>query len=187
MNTISDTLAADGPCWSVACTWGSTPTERACPYPCDAYLDAPTEALYRAIDVDAPAPVVFRWLCQLRVAPYSYDWLDNFGRQSPRQLTPGLDALALGQRLMGGFELVAFERDRHLTASTVFAGVAVVVSYVVIPRGEARSRLVVKLLLRYPRGPVGWLMAWIGRWGDLIMMRKQLLNLADLSATEARR
>jgi hypothetical protein len=71
--------------------------------------------LFRGVTVRARAPVVFRWLCQLRVAPYSYDWLDNLGRRSPRTLTPGAERLELGQRVMGIFELVGFEPDRHLT------------------------------------------------------------------------
>src|SRR6185369_11959475 len=93
---------------SVAYTWGSTAAERAMSLPCDRYLDPPEQVLHRALDVDAPADVVFRWLCQLRVAPYSYDWIDNFGRTSPRTLTPGLERLAVGQTCMTMFELVEF-------------------------------------------------------------------------------
>ena len=69
---------------SAAYTWGSTPEERARGYACDVCVAGPDHALFRAVDVDAPAAVVFRWLCQLRVAPYSYDWIDNGGRESPR-------------------------------------------------------------------------------------------------------
>ena len=75
-------------CTSVAWTWGTTAAERTRPFPCDRWLPGADDALFRAVDVDAPARVVFRWLCQLRVAPYSYDWIDNFGRTSPRRLTP---------------------------------------------------------------------------------------------------
>src|SRR6202022_4188536 len=84
-------LAAGG---GVARAWGSTAAERALELPCDGLLEDPDDVYHRALDVDAPAPVVFRWLCQLRTAPYSYDVLDNFGRRSPRTLTPGLDELA---------------------------------------------------------------------------------------------
>src|SRR6266849_9704744 len=107
---------------SAAAAWGSTAAERARPFPCDGLVAEPAEALFRAVDVAAPPAVVFRWLCQLRVAPYSYDWIDNFGRRSPRQLIPGLDDLAVGQRVMMLFEIVEFERDRHLTLRTTPEG-----------------------------------------------------------------
>ena len=78
--------------------WGSTAAERAEPFPCDRLLADPDAAMFRAVDVEAPAAVSFRWLCQLRAAPYSYDKLDNLGRRSPQALTPGLDELEVGQR-----------------------------------------------------------------------------------------
>ncbi|MCX5731216.1 MAG: hypothetical protein NTY18_07665 [Deltaproteobacteria bacterium] len=35
------------------------------------------------VTVAAPATVLFRWLCQLRVAPYSYDRLDDGSPRHP--------------------------------------------------------------------------------------------------------
>ena len=65
-------------------TWGSTPGERDDAFACDRLVPHADDILFRAVDVAAPAAVVFRWLCQLRVAPYSYDKLDNGGRRSPQ-------------------------------------------------------------------------------------------------------
>jgi hypothetical protein len=173
----------------VAHTWGTTPAERSEPYPCDRHLDPPFEVAHRGIDIAAPAPVVFRWLCQLRLAPYSYDLLDNLGRRSPRELTPGLDRLEIGQRFMTIFDLVEFERDRHVTlklrrAGRIFGEVAV--TYRVLPQSESRSRLLVKLVYR-PPGPQALSRAYglVLPWGDLVMMRKQLRTLASLAERDA--
>jgi hypothetical protein len=162
---------------SVAHTWGSTAEERAIEFPCDGCLSCVDTVLFRAVDVNAPAALIFRWLCQLRVAPYSYDWIDNLGRRSPRTLTAGLENLEVGQRVMTIFELVSFEKDRHLTlvlqrqrSRKLFGDIAV--TYLVEP-----GRLVVKLVGRC--GPC-WKREALA-WGDFIMMRKQLLTLKKLA------
>ena len=163
--------------WEVAWGWGSTAAERAADYPCDRLLERPDHELFRAVSVAAPPSLVFRWLCQLKIAPYSYDWIDNFGRTSPRRLTPGCDQLAVGQTVMTIFRLAEFEPDVHLTLvhhGRLFGELAV--TYAVTP-----CRLLVKLRVRYPRGPLGWLERWLLPWGDLIMMRKQLLTLKALA------
>jgi hypothetical protein len=169
---------------SMAQVWGATPAERALAYPCDGLVPG-ADALYRAIDVDAPPPAVFRWLCQLRAAPYSYDWIDNLGRQSPRTLTPGLEDLAVGQRVMRIFELVAFERDRHLTLRLTRDGAvfgAVALTYLVVPRGSERARLLVKILWRWPAAfGLGPVLRCLLPWGDFVMMRRQLLTLKALA------
>ena len=174
---------------AVARTWGTSPAERLEPFPCERYLSAPDDAYFRGVEIDAPAPIVFRWLCQLRAAPYSYDWIDNRGRRSPGELTPGLEELSVGQSVMTIFELVEFERYRHLTLRLrrmrfVFGDVAV--TYMVSEVCDQRCRLVVKLLVRH-RG--SGLRSFFARrflpWGDLVMMRRQLLNLKRLAEAQA--
>jgi hypothetical protein len=138
------------------------------------------------VDVTAPSEVVFRWICQLRVAPYSYDWIDNLGRRSPRQLVPGLDKLEVGQRFVTIFRLVAFQNGRSITiesSTTAFGRVAV--TYSVIPTSAQRCRLVAKVAFQTARGLFGLMMRQLLPAGDLIMMRKQLLTLKTLSERDA--
>jgi hypothetical protein len=167
--------------------WGSTAEERASSWPCDPLLPDANLALYRSVDVAAPSDVVFRWVCQLRVAPYSYDWLDNRGRRSPRSPTPGLDDLAIGQRVMGIFDLVGFTTGEEITIRSrgAFFG-GLVVTYRVRPTSDGASRLAVKLLVRHRRDALGLVWALVLPAGDLVMMRKQLLTLARLAEADTK-
>jgi len=173
--------------------WGVRPDELATPLPCDALAPPGARALWRGVTVAAPPAVVFRWLCQLRVAPYSYDWIDNRGRRSPRTRSPELEELDVGQTVMSIFELVAFERDRHLTLRNRSRGGArslfgeVWVSYAVTPEAEGRSRLLGKLRFVPPPGLWGRFVNAALGWGDWVMMRKQLLTLKELAEREAAR
>lgn len=165
--------------------WGATPDETAERYGCDELLPDAPDRLVRAVGSAAPPSTLFRWLCQLRLAPYSYDLLDNYGRRSPRALVPGADDLAVGQTVMTIFMLAAFVPGRELTLrmrpgrpSALFGDLAV--SYAVRPASHG-SRLVAVLRCTEPPGPAGALRRRLLPWGDLVMMRKQLRTLAALA------
>lgn len=173
----------------MATTWNVTAEERAATLPCDALMPGAIR-LDRAISIDAPVSVVFAWLCQLRVAPYSYDLLDNTGRRSPRTRSGELTDLAIGQpfvRIFGRtyvFELAAFARDEHITlqpraGSAMSRFGAVSNTYAVRP-GRGGTRLHVRVLFDGPR-LMGQTLALL----NLLMMRKQLLVLKELAERDA--
>lgn len=166
-------------------SWGESAAERERPLPCDRLMPDADLVLHRAVDVAAPAGHTFRWLCQLRVAPYSYDLLDNAGRSSPRELTPGLDRLELGQRVMTIFTLVDFAPGEQLTlrltaprGRRLFGDI--VGTYTVLPTGPATSRLLVRLRVSGLDPVRRRALAY----GDLLMMRKQLRTLAALAGRQ---
>jgi hypothetical protein len=163
--------------------WGITSDDLSREYPCAGLLDGPARSIYRAVDVDANPDLTYRWLCQMRVAPYSYDLIDNRGRRSPQTLTPGADDLAVGQEMMV-FRIASFEPGVHITGimlpgpAKIFGAIAG--TYLVVPRSDDTSRIVVRM-----DTPVGGLCnavrAPLLAWGDLVMMRKQLLTFKALA------
>jgi hypothetical protein len=171
---------------SVISDWGSTAAERAQALPGDELLPEADGILHRAVDVAAAADLVFRWLCQMRVAPYSYDLIDNLGRRSPQELTPGLERLERGQRIAVVFRVEDFEIGRYLVMrhrGPVFG--TVVCAYVVEPRGPAAARLLVRLRVDRPPGLVRGMAHRLLPLGDLVMMRRQLLNFKGLAERNA--
>ena len=158
-------------------SWGAEPSERTASLPCDALAPSAVTRADRAVTIDASPAIVFAWLCQLRVAPYSYDAIDNFGRRSPRARNAELLHLEVGQRFMTVFTLQSFVDGQQITLHT--RGVAV--TYAVRSRGDG-SRLHVRVLFEAP-----WLVGRIAALGDAVMMRKQLLTLKSLAEQEATR
>ena len=169
----------------IGTTWNVTPAERDTTLPCDD-LTPGAVRLDRAISIEAPPWVVFAWLCQLRVAPYSYDLLDNTGRRSPRTRSAELTDLAVGQpfvRIFGRtyvFELAAFVTNEHITlqprqGSAMSRFTKVSNTYSVRPDGDG-TRLHVRVLFRGP-----WLLGQTLALVNLLMMRKQLLVLKELA------
>jgi hypothetical protein len=157
------------PLRNAAYDWGTSRAERSLSLPCDDLIPRAATVLNRAVGVTAPPATTFRWLCQLRAAPYSYDLIDNFGRRSPRTLTPGLEQLQPGQRFMTIFRLASFEQDRSITLTR---GSGLAVTYAALD-----GRLLMRIRSRTRRRLLPYL--------DLPMARKQLLTLRDLAQRSA--
>jgi hypothetical protein len=169
--------------WKIFRNWNATSEEEVEEYPCDKYVSTKSICLFRAITINAPVPTVYRWICQIKLAPYSYDWMDNGGKESPRKLIPGTENIKLGQNFMVG-PIVEFEKDSNITCISdpkfekIFGKMSL--TYTVRSRNNGSVRIVVKIVIQANN----WferLRAYLLGWGDLIMMRKQLLNIKMLS------
>lgn len=171
--------------------WGATRSERVATSPADLVVTAPDVHWVRAIDIQAPAGLVWRWVCQLRASPYSYDWVDNYGRPSPTHLVDGLDALACGQSMLHIFKIVDFETGKYVTIMprTGRHLLPYARSYVIVPRGTSRSRLIVHIRARSPQRHLrlaGGIALGLLSIVDRVLSRKELLNLKRLAERDSR-
>lgn len=163
----------------IGAKWGVTQAEVEQQYPCDEYAPGNPLPVWRGVSVNAPTPAVWPWLRQLQVAPYSYDWLDNLGHQSPRELRtlsdhrPGEHFSCMAGRFPVG-RVLSVQPGRQLTVEVMGA----VMSYVLNPAGTS-TRLLLKVVLDRSL----WYSAWLAV-GDWPMARRQLKNLKHLAEAE---
>ena len=156
--------------------WGVSRSETSRAYPCDDFVAAPTLQAWRGVYVEAPAEVVWPWVAQVRIGPYSYDWIDNRGRRSPRELADlpqpqvGDRFTTVAGRPVG--RIVSVDHGQQLTGKMG----GTFMSYVLVPREPDGTRLLLKVVGRTARWAAPWLSV-----GDLIMARRQLLNLKQLA------
>jgi len=155
--------------------WGVTEAETQRHFPCDDVVPSPVLAAWRGVTVHAPPEAVWPWVTQIRLAPYSYDWIDNLGRRSPRELRAlpepvvGEPFTTVGTRQLG--RILSVSPGTQLTGRIAGA----IMSYVLVPEGAA-TRLLLKIVTP------GWrLIAPLLSIGDLVMARRQLLTLKQLA------
>jgi hypothetical protein len=156
--------------------WGVSRSETTRVYPCDDLVASPRLQAWRGVYVEAPAEMVWPWVAQVRIAPYSYDWIDNLGHRSPAELV-GLPEPQVGDRFstVAGRSvgrIVSVDHGRQLTGNIG----DVYMSYVLVPRERDGTRLLLKVIARTARWAAPGLSV-----GDLIMARRQLLNLKQLA------
>ncbi len=161
--------------------WGVTEAETQRHYGCDDFVREPTLQAWRGVTVEAGPAAVWARLRQVRLAPYSYDLVDNLGRRSPRELRD-LPEPRVGAPFTRAFGLdqghvLAVDPGRELTAKIMSA----YMSYAVVPQAGG-TRLLLKVAARTHR-----MLAPAVSVGDLPMARKQLLTLKALAESDVRR
>jgi hypothetical protein len=155
--------------------WNVSDDEVARRYPCDDFVAAPTLRAWRGVTVCTTPEALWPWVAQIRLAPYSYDWIDNRGRRSPQRLM-GLPEPVVGEPFSTGAtrpfgRILAVAPPEHFTGEIMGA----CISYVLVPQGQS-TRLLMKLVTGVSRWAAPWLSV-----GDLVMARRQLLNLKVLA------
>jgi hypothetical protein len=156
--------------------WGVTDSEISRSYPCDDFVASPVLQAWRGVHVEALKAAVWPWVAQVRIAPYAYDWIDNLGRRSPQQLL-GLPPPEVGEPFTtaGGRKLgriVSVDLGEQLTGY-IMGGF---MSYVLVPQEHNTTRLLLKVVMQTSRWAAPGLSV-----GDLVMARRQLLNLKQLA------
>ena len=157
--------------------WGVSNAESMLRFGCDDLVTDPALELWRGVTVDAPPAALWPWVGMLRLAPYSYDLIDNLGTRSPRTLV-SLAEPEPGDRAMRVAVVVAVVPAQELTVQLGRAGGPVgrtLMSYRLLPAGR-QTRLVLKVVVE-PGGPLTRLLTGMLPLGDLVMARKQLLTL----------
>lgn len=67
--------------------------------------------LIRSTEIRAYASDIFAWLKQLRVSPYSYDFLDNKCRKSPDFIIENLPPLKVNTHFLLAFHILEFQEN----------------------------------------------------------------------------
>ena len=85
--------------------WGATDAEAAASMPGDDLVANASMSATRSISIAAPRSQVFPWLTQMgfgKAGWYSYDLIDNLGRESARTLVPEWQVDSVGDVLPAG-------------------------------------------------------------------------------------
>jgi len=160
-------------------------------YSVNKYIEDNSIVLYRSVSINADKNTVFKWLTQLRFAPYSYDWIDNFGKESPQYIITAAPALKSGDSVMTIFRVTEFQDKSFLTFtltknSPCYLGVlqkiflkSFYVTYQLI--GDGETRLIVKIVINTYQNLFHKFLVKIADIVDYVMMRRQLLNFKRLA------
>jgi hypothetical protein len=163
--------------------WGATPAERRAAMPGDELIARPHFAPTRAVTIDARPEAVWPWIVQMgygRAGWYSYDLLDNRGRQSALRIEPRWQGVRVGDAVPMSArvdERTAFRVHSLVPGRcVVWAKPDSTWTWLLTPTAAGGTRLVTRVRARYT-GAAGLLAAPLMEIGDFPMMRRCLLGI----------
>jgi hypothetical protein len=161
--------------------------------PGDGIVANPTFNATRAITIEAAPEEIWPWIVQMglgRAGWYSYDWVDNLGRPSAREVLPDYqlpqpgDLVPVSPNGKQGLRVKSLERHRSLLwwdgkDQTTWA-------WGLYPQPDGATRLVTRIRMRYNwRSPQILLLLAIDM-GDIVMIRKCLRGIKERAEAASR-
>jgi hypothetical protein len=164
--------------------WGATDEEIRRAMPGDDIVGDPSFNATRAVTIRASAECIFPWIVQMgvkRAGWYSYDLLDNLARPSAEVILPEHQNVQIGTLIpmspdgKQGMYVKNFKANEWMLwwdnkgdSSWVWG---------IYSEGEARSRLVTRVRVKYRWFSPTILFSLIIEFFDIVMMRKCMLGI----------
>jgi len=165
--------------------WGATDAELARQLPGDDLVVAPTFNATRAITIGASPAEIWPWLAQVgvtRAGWYSYDRLDNFGRESARRIVPELQDLKPGDILgmspdgKKGIPVHALDEPHSMIWGSPPDSSW---SWLLETQPDGTTRVITRVRNRYRWLSPSIAFSLLIEFADIWMMRRMLLNLRE--------
>jgi hypothetical protein len=149
--------------------------------------------ILRSIEISAKASDIFVWLKQLRIAPYSYDFIDNRCKKSPDFIVENLPPLKAYTHFLLVFHILEFKENSFVVGRFCepinppvnLYMCDMFIEYRIVEKAT-RSRLWCKIKGHFNTDISSRGFFFIFSVGNKMMMSKQLRNiqrLSELSAT----
>jgi hypothetical protein len=150
--------------------------------------DTDCKELLRCIEISANTSDIFVWLKQLRIAPYSYDFIDNRCRMSPDYIIENLPPLKVNTHYLLSFHIFEFLENSFIACRFCepinqplsFYMKALYIEYRIEEQGP-KARLWCKIKGYYNRDISSKGFFFIFSILNKIMMSRQLKNIKKLS------
>lgn len=164
--------------------WGASDAEAAMAMPGDHWLPAPSFDATRAVEIDAPPEEIWPWITQMgagRAGWYSYDWIDNLGRESARIIHPEWRVEAAGDQVpMAAFLwFVVEEIDAPRYTVWRSSDSSATWTWALYPLQGGRTRLLSRMRIKYEWTSPKILFHLAADVGDFLMMRKCMLGIKE--------
>lgn len=166
--------------------WGSSAEEQSARMPGDTFFDGGSSrrlAMTRAVTINASPEIVWPWLAQMGRGAgwYSYDWLDNGGKDSARHIVSRIPAPELGDASPIGY-LRHLDHGQSMAwwlGGLRFAGAtACLVVAICLTRKGDQSRLVIRNSAE-ASGVMAPIALLVFRFIDSIMAIRQLVGVRN--------
>lgn len=165
-------------------SWGATSDEIAAPMVGDEHVPDAAFSATRSISIAAAPALVFPWLRQMgykRAGWYSYDWIDNFGKESARSIHPHWQHLQAGDPVPAGpisFVATTVEPDEAFCIVQTSRVVGFSLAFELHAEADG-TRLISRARARlgFPGGALAARL--LLEPGDGVMVRKQLVGIKE--------
>lgn len=163
-------------------SWGATEDEVAAPMPGDDVIPEAASTT-RGITIAAAPDLVWPWLVQLgygKAGWYSYDWIDNDGKQSARELVPQFQHLAVGDTIAMLPDFGPVVREMQPPHALVVGDAESGTWCLALRQTPEGTRLVSRWRQAWKASnPLVWFWIAISDPGAFIMERKMLLGIKE--------